>query len=161
MLRKWKAIATYAQTRHAAASAVLPIDNDSLRAGARQVSTAAKTAIAAPMTAASADSCSKRTNQRPSDEMTQNDSLENISSTVTASAMNAEHSRIATRERRRFGSTTGAAMTVAERAKRRRTGPITRISRASTTTAPATTIAGCNQRLSRHAGGRWNTMMGP
>ena len=72
------------------------------------------------MTAASAESCSKRTNQRPSDEMTQNDSLENISSTVTARAMNAEHSSIAARDRPRFGSATGAGTAVAEREKRRR-----------------------------------------
>src|ERR1044071_421795 len=98
------------------------------------------TEITAPMTAASADNHSKPTNQRPSDEITQNDSLENISSTVTANAMNAEHSRIAVRVRPRFASATGAGSAAAEREKRRRRGLITRISRAITTTAPATTM---------------------
>src|SRR6185436_1452733 len=95
--RKWKATATYAQTRQLAASTDLPIDSDSFRVGARHVATAAITAITAPMTAPSADNCSRRTNQRASDEITQNDALENISSTVTARAMNAKHSRSAVR----------------------------------------------------------------
>src|SRR5262245_16627087 len=161
MARKWKATATYAQTRQLAASSDLPIDSESLRVGARHVSTAATTEITAPMTAPSADNCSKRTNQRPSDEITQNDSLENISSTVTARAMNAEHSRIAVRVRPLFASATGAGSAAAEREKRRRRGPSTRISKASTTTPPPKTIAGCSQRLSRHAGGRWKMMIGP
>ncbi len=153
MARKWKATATYAQTRQAAASAVLPIDSDSFRAGARQVSTAAMTATTEPTTATKAESCSRRTNHRPSDEMTQNDALENIMSTVTASAMNTQQVRIATSERVRLRSAAAGAVRAAlERPKRRRANPITRINSARMTTAPATADGGLQPRLAAPGG---------